>query len=89
MTQSQFLCDQTPQRLAHHVCRTHRDRLEPAGDVVGHIGRRVCTIRAVALSCVARVKCQRTIPRPEMAERPAECPIVPPIPLRKTRGTPC
>ena len=60
MAQRQFLRDQASQRLAHDVRGRRPDRLEPAGHVVGHVGRRVRTIEAVALPRVACIKGQGT-----------------------------
>ena len=83
MAQRQLLGDQAAQRLAHHVRRTRPDRLEPAGHVVGHVGRGVRTIESVALSRVAGVERQGAKSRPKMALRPAECPVVAPQPAQE------
>ena len=72
-----------PKRLADHVRRARPDRVEPAGHVVGHVGRRVRTIESVGLSRVACVEGQGTEPRCKIALRPAECPVVSPQPTQE------
>ncbi len=86
VAQCQFLGNQPPQRLAQHVCRARADRLQPAGDVVGQVGRRVRMIRAVAFPRVACIKRECAKPRPEMALGPAERPVVPPHPAEENEG---
>ena len=59
------------------------DGAEPAGHVVGHVGRRVRTIGPVAPPRVARVEAQGPEPRREMPLRPRERPVVAPQPAQE------
>ena len=86
--QRQLLRHQTAQRLPDHVRRRRRDRVEPAGHIVGHVGRRVRAVGPVAPPGVPRVEAQRPEPRGEMPLRPDERPVIPAQPAQEHEGLP-
>ena len=76
MPQRQLLRHQPAQRLPDHVRRGRGDGVEPAGHVVGHVGRRVRAVGPIAPPGVPRVEAQGPEPRPEVPLRPRERPMI-------------
>ena len=83
MAQRQFLRDQASQRLPHDMRGRCARRLQPAGHVVGQVGRRVRMIAPIALSRVAGIKGERAKPGRKMPLGPAERPVVAPHPTQE------